>query len=160
MGMLKKAREALQEATWTLKWKIRVELADPLGKAFYGCLTLLVVLHVPLLVAGIARVVADERGVASPPWTKGVFAFYLIIWLSFFAVNQGIGDANSSPPAIDEPVIQMVYEIQDQQMSEEEVERLAGAATAVMDTGMTAMEVAVDMEEERKKLRGEGEEDG
>ena len=55
MGMVRKAREGLREVTWELKWKIRLELADPLGKAFYGCLALLVMLHIPLLVAGTAR---------------------------------------------------------------------------------------------------------
>jgi hypothetical protein len=153
MGMLSRAREELREAYWELKLRILVELADPFGRAFYGCLALIAVLHGPLLVAMIAGAIAQERGLLSPAWTKGVLAFYVIVWVSFFAVGQGMGEADPAPPVIDEPVIRVVYEMQDQEMSEEEVERLAGAATAVMDYGMTAMKAAVDIEERRGKRR-------
>lgn len=160
MGMLRRVRKALRMAYLQLRiwWTIKLIVAGPSGRALYGCLALLVVLHVPLLVAGIVALVAQRQGTDAAAWTKGVLGLYFIIWMTFAAVSRDMGDADPSPPMIDEPVIDMVYEMQGQPMSEEEVERLAVATTAVMDTGMQVIEIVADEEEKRKRLWREGEE--
>lgn len=154
MSWLRRLREWLQGEYLELRFRVKWKLAfDPLGSAMWGCLLLGLVLHIPLLAAGIAAGAAHLQGLATPSWVKTVVALYVILYIAFYSVSSKSEYSPPPQPPIDESVVEMVYQMQDVMDYEETEEALEGT-TAAMDYVMTAMDVAVELDEALGKRRG------